>query len=336
MRDMIKYDHSTGEYAFNIAHKIRTDYRSDDDKEVNVNGYLDRMLEATPIYAYDPDGPIEKSDRVITRKAFLNAIANEVSNMDTKTLESFIEDPYTLVDYLINKYTADITTLTSLNDINSVLMYSFIQHWQDVLQSSLDLADSNGYHPIDILIKAFDKYRDNTYYEYDVQKGISSLELKISETSTVFGQMCDKLDLKEPLPNAVFSKIKGKWVVKQDANYLQAAFYFKSLFGHDLDVQYARHHIEAFSKLIVEFYNQSSTASEFFKESKATTALTLLNLANLYNPYIVSGTRKNKLDKSLPIVGVKSVANSIKENVLRNQIHARENADTYINANMEH
>lgn len=128
MRDMIKYDHTTGEYSFNIAHKIRTDYRSDDDKEVNINGYLDRMLEATPIYAYDPDGPIEKSNRIITRKAFLNAIANEVSKMPDDVLENFLRDPYTLFNYLIDKYTNDINTLTQLNDVNSIMMYSFIQH----------------------------------------------------------------------------------------------------------------------------------------------------------------------------------------------------------------
>lgn len=334
MRDMLKYDHTTGEYSFNIAHKIRTDYRSDDDKEVNINGYLDRMLEATPIYAYDPDGPIEKSNRIITRKAFLNAIANEVSKMSDDVLENFLRDPYTLFNYLIDKYTNDIDTLTQLNDVNSIMMYSFIQHWQDVLNDGLNLADTDGYHPVDIIIKAFDKYRDNTYYEYDVQKGITTLELKVSETSTVFGQMCDKLDLKEPLPNAVFDKINGKWEVKKSANYIQASFYFKSLFGFDLDVEEVVNLLESFSISIAEFYNQSKSAKDFFTGDGASTALSLLNRANLYNPYIVSGTRDNKLGKALPIVGVKSVANSIKENVLRNKIHSEENGQRYDVANL--
>lgn len=333
MKDMLRYDMQTGEYHFNIAHKIRTDYRSDDDKEVNISGYLDRILEATPIYAYDPDGPIEKSNRVITRKAFLNAIANEVSNMPDNVLESFLRDPYTLFNYLIDKYTANITP-DQLTNINSILMYSFIQHWQDVLNDSLDLADTDGYHPIDIIIKAFDKYRDNMYYEYDTTEGISTLGLNISETSAIFGQMCDKLDLKEPLPNAVFDKVNGKWIVKKSANYIQASFYFKSLFGFDLEVADVISHLQSFSQLIADFYNQSKQAKDFFREANASIALALLNSANLYNPYIVSGTRDNKLGKALPIVGVKSVANSIRENVLCNRIHSEENAQRYDTAGL--
>jgi hypothetical protein len=101
-----------------------------------------------------------------------------------------------------------------------------------------------------------------------------------------------------------------------------------------LDVEEVVNLLESFSISIAEFYNQSKSAKDFFTGDGASTALSLLNRANLYNPYIVSGTRDNKLGKALPIVGVKSVANSIKENVLRNKIHSKENEQRYDVANL--
>ena len=100
-------------------------------------------------------------------------------------------------------------------------------------------------------------------------------------------------------------------------------------YDEDFDYQRRRHNTQNRTDFL-----RRKQAKDFFREANASIALALLNSANLYNPYIVSGTRDNKLGKALPIVGVKSVANSIRENVLRNRIHSEENAQRYDTAGL--
>lgn len=94
-------------------HKLAEDWitKDQDDREPELNAILGLMLECVPIsrLQYSQFGWTQSPDKLpfehtVVAKAFYDSIQNEFQNMSDENFKLFIENPYSIINYLITKY----------------------------------------------------------------------------------------------------------------------------------------------------------------------------------------------------------------------------------------
>lgn len=353
-KDIIHYNTNTGLYEFNVKHKIRQDYIDTDDKEAELNAMLEIMLQATPICKFNTEGEVEHvfQNRTLNRNALFAAISEELKVMPEDVYINYLSNPYSLLDYLINKY----SNTGAHAELYQNIMHSFIEKWISsegiettfFENSKKQLSESYGFNPLDIFLKSFDKYRVNKYIEYNLSDKTHTLSLALDENSAAYGKLSDYissrlLDLDNPVFKGIFYRDSNN-VIKFNSNVDAETLSEVSdqLFGEHVDVD--QNFIQSFKNAIqqiVDFKNQSKEPffADFLqqlqgKEKRAKHILVILNKINAYNPYIIKGSAKNVLDKALPMIGLSSVAGTIQDQIYRNKIRKEQVNQTYQEANL--
>lgn len=347
LNDIIVYEN--GKYHLKFQQKIRQDWNSEKEgeQEPDANGIIKLLLEATPLYDFSnrTGNSLTGVKRIVstyklTPKVFLDAISNEIESMSEHDLKEFLKDGRYLFEYLRSKYIYSV----SVDGIDyhpttfaENLMYSFTWHWladKKPLYKSFNKQSLAFSHKIyDIILTAFEKYRSNNYIEYDANGNISRFGLKLDETSTFFGRLSDKLStesyrnyLRKYFDTVYDGEFDELFVASQNDLFVKEIFGFQAKYNVIYDSEYS-----LALKAIKQFLDDNATDFEKWCKSNSKTSdiLAAINVANMYNPFSISGTKKSKAGKQLPVMGIRSLANSIRETIIRRKIQDEENTMNY-------
>lgn len=354
-KNLVKYNTDTNKYEFNIKDKVRQDYRDDSEKEAELSSTLEIMLQATPLKKFRSDGSIEEViyNRTLTKTNLFYAINDELNAMSDADYIQYLKDPYYLIEYLVKKYTKDGVHST----LSENVIHSFINEWIHngvnyttfYKNSKNGLTTYSGYNPLDIFLKSFDKFRNNSYIDYDLQNGESILETKVNKNSASYGKLCDfinsrGLNLNNFPKIFIYNKDKNTFSVKNNIDVKDLNSVSRYIFGEQINIKEAeRKSFVDVLELIAKFKSQKSEKNfaEFLnnanknEKSRSQKVLIVLNKINMYNPYSVKGSDKNKLDKALPLIGISSVAGTLQDQIYRNKIRLDEIDEKYRAAGKE-
>lgn len=354
-KDIIHYNTDSGLYEFNVKHDIRNDWKDTDDKEAELNAMLEIMLKATPLCKFNADGEVEDrlNNRTLNRNTLFASISEEINAMPEDAYIGYLENPYSLIDYLVGKY----SNTGAHSELYQNVLHSFLDRWiysdgeaTDFYENSKkQLTEFTGFNPVDIFLKSFDKYRTNTYIDYNLSGTANVLSLSIDENSTAYGKLSDYVssglfDLDNPVFKGIFIRTdSGKYILDANVSEDTLSSVSQQIFGESVDIDAAS--AGAFKEAIqqiVDFKNQTVDAhfSDFLqhyqgKDKRARKILVVLNKINAYNPYSIKGSSKNALGKALPMIGLSSVAGTVQEQIYRNRLRKEKVNQQYQKAGIE-
>lgn len=339
MSDIITYNNKDDKYSLNIKSQIKKDWNDEIDlKEAKLNSLLKILLENTPMYKFNIDGTVDDdfdSKKHLTQQSFFAAFNKMLDNMDPKDYNSYISNPYYILDYMENKYLNSGAHGTLEDNIIHSFMYTWIvspygdsymyEHFKNDGPSSLE------FNPIDIIVRNINKYRINTYIDMKISDkdpnvvDYNVLTLNINDDARLYNRLCDSVSfILKNANNTFFGRFidineDGKWLrIKDNVNLTPV---YKYLFGNDIEVNSSNKHLfENALNTIIDYYNSNSTnLVDYLKGNDIgiKSIKSILNLVNIYNPYAIRGNIEDASKKSLPTVNLRSVAASIREEVYR-------------------
>ena len=350
LSDLLYYDPATQKYSLNIKSNIRRDWTDNiDDKEAEMNSYLETMCKSTPLYRFNSDGSVneEVSNMKLTKNAFFAAMNYELKNMPEEDYEKYIRDPYTLIDYLVRKY----QNSGANHVLEESIMHSFVYTWihdefeySMLYENSIKAAsNSDGFNPLDIIIKNANKFILNNYVEYDLSDGDSTLSITLNENSKIYKRMIDHVDYSiKDMGKAVFKKAinvdsNNKYSISDTVSVEDIQNLARYLFENSLIVTDGNKdaYVEAIEAVLA--YKNSNTQQSFAEyigshDRQRRAIYDILNIANSYNIYAISGAVNNKMDKALPTVGLSTISAAFEENVYKNRMRLQDVANRYTNA----
>lgn len=345
--DLIKYDINTQKYSLVVDSHIRQDWGDNpDDREAELNSLLEIMCKNTILYKFNALGEVEQSydNTSLTKNAFFAAMINEVKSMPEDAYEQYIEDPYTIIDYIVTKY----KNSGAHSKLEENITHSFVYTWlyneygeTDFYKNSLKaLSESTGYNPLDIIIKNTNKFTVNSYMEYDLVEGDSTLTLSTDENSKSYTRLADNIthsinDLELPvLKNIILKDSEGKYYISDDYDISAFEKACKYFFGSNVVVDSSNEIL--FSNALQQIIdyrnlNRDEHFIDFLREksNRSGAILAIMNNINAYNPYSITGAVDNKLGKSLPTIGLTTVASTIEEGVYKNRFRNKQLKDAY-------
>lgn len=334
-KDLLVYYPETDTYGLEVNSYVRRDWYDDDSqKEAQLNSLLKLLLEATPMTRFNLDGTVDYdfvSNKYLTSNSFFYAFDKELKQMSPKEYSTFIDNPYSIIDYLRKKYSNTGGHSTLYENI----IHSFFYKWFEnedgetyFYQHCKEIADKpTGFNPLDIIVKNIGKFGLNTYIETTIDnksktESFNRLSLSIDENSRAYSILCDNitnlLTNNTIIPNGILVKGNGQWYLSSNANIDNIA---KVFFGNDVIINEGNKNnfINAIN-VVINFRNSSSNNLQNYlseNPNEMSFIRTILDNINAYNPYAISGSVNNALDKALPTIGLTTVAGSIKENIYR-------------------
>jgi hypothetical protein len=294
------------------------------------------LVENTTIHDYDG----EKDIRVpLKPKDFIDSSIEIVKEMSHVDYQKMIEDPYYIIDYLINLYFGEKSTFNH-QKFSGNFMKSFINDWfcdedgdlHRIGQYHKNKANA-GHHLYDIIVRSMTKYMSKKYIEYDLDNENYTFDNVPGSYSRAYGQFCDAVNMLDF--SAIFDK-NGK--IRKNVNIDLLA---KELFGryysiyNSEGIETRRNFRDILLPLIFEFKKSNAEKfQDFIKESDAHSILMEeLNYANRFNPFSVSGTVENAAGKPLPVTGLKNVAGDIERNIYELRSRMKKTREIYNNVN---
>ena len=358
---LVKYDPNTKTYSLFVDSKIRRDwYDNDDDREAEFNSLLQLMCQSTPLIKFNANGEFEQAfeNRPLTKTALMASMINEVQNMDEEDYEKYIDNPYYIIDYLVNKYvtgTGPKTNKGAHADLFENVIHSFIYTWINngeetnmYRNSKLMASESSGYNPIDVIVANIGKFNKNTYVEYNLSGEDSLLTLSFENGiaySRLIGninQTAKDLSQQEKAGNIVTNENTKRREINLKIEAEQFTNLCRYFLGSDVEVNNTNEaDFKRLINVILDYFSVSrDTNFQDFIDADTKRKEALLNVIkaiNMYNPFAISGSIDDKLGKSLPTVGLNSVANSIEKQIYKNRYRiAREKATREVTSPLEH
>lgn len=350
LSDFIEYDPNSGSYSLVVHSHVRQDWTDNiDDREAEMNSFLEIMCKNTILYRFNASGEVEAEydNTPLTKNAFFAAMTYEIKNMPEEAYERYIEDPYTLVDYLIDKYKNSGAYSILEENISHSFVYSWLYNefgYTNLYKNSVKaLAESNGYNPLDIIIKNSNKFVINKYIEYDLTSGDSELTLSSDENSISYTRIADHIthsinDLEKSFIRKVIDRDSSdKYFIKDNVNISDIERLCKYFFGTNIFIDDSN--ISLFTNAlqqIVDYRNMNKSESfiDFLRSSprRAEAILSILNNINAFNPYSITGSVNNKLGKALPTIGLTTIAGALEENIYKNRSRNKELKQLYSKA----
>lgn len=331
---LVTFDPDTNMYMYSNVHNLDEDWTTEKEPELNI--ILQLLVENTTIHDYDG----EKDIRVpLKPKDFIDSSIEIVKEMSHVDYQKMIEDPYYIIDYLINLYFGEKSTFNH-QKFSGNFMKSFINDWfcdedgdlHRIGQYHKNKANA-GHHLYDIIVRSMTKYMSKKYIEYDLDNENYTFDNVPGSYSRAYGQFCDAVNMLDF--SAIFDK-NGK--IRKNVNIDLLA---KELFGryysiyNSEGIETRRNFRDILLPLIFEFKKSNAEKfQDFIKESDAHSILMEeLNYANRFNPFSVSGTVENAAGKPLPVTGLKNVAGDIERNIYELRSRMKKTRKIYNNVN---
>ena len=278
MSDIITYNNKDDKYSLNIKSQIKKDWNDEIDlKEAKLNSLLKILLENTPMYKFNIDGTVDDdfdSRKHLTQQSFFAAFNKMLDNMDPKDYNSYISNPYYILDYMENKYLHSGAHGTLEDNIIHSFMYTWIEspygdsymyeHFKNDEPSSLE------FNPIDIIVRNINKYRINTYIDMKISDkdpnvvDYNVLTLNINDDARLYNRLCDSVSfILKNANNTFFGRYidineDSRWLrIKDNVNLTPV---YKYLFGNDIEVNSSNKHLfEDALNTIIDYYKSTST-----------------------------------------------------------------------------
>lgn len=345
--DVISYRPSYG-YSFKIMHKLGEDWitKDQDDREPELNAILKLMLECVPIsrLQYSQFGWTQSPDKLpfehtVVAKAFYDSIQNEFQNMSDEDFKLFIENPYSIINYLITKYNKE-----KIKNKNN-LMHNIVRVWfgngnSTFFRKAFSKSNTIRHIPVDIIVAAFVKYRPKRYVEHINGESATIIEPGFSNTTEIgrIYDFIDNLDIdRDPVFSSLIKKVNGEYVVLANENFIKdplAKYASQLIFGSTYDFSRRTETFKKILEYIATIKTNGSTAETFFKTKQKGgnpnhTLLGELTDALSYVPTAVYGTKETKEGKNVAVFGVSSVANSVEDVVYQSRKRVKRIQDEY-------
>ena len=338
------FEYNDGKYYFKQLHKLAEDWitKDQEDREPELNSMLALILEGVPIYNFNNNIPIPISNRQIVPKAFFHAVGYEIDNMDDKSFEKFIEDPYYIIDYLLTKY-ENGSPINPNNTMRSIVYKLFGSNGikSRFLNNAYNTANDIANHPIDMIVAAFVKYRNRRFHETSTNGIQTEINANV-ENSEDYGRICDDVDqLSLSSYPSLFNNEQVISLNSSENAFYEAQILARKWFGYDYNIE---DNMSSF-ELLLQFVNEAKKSKIKMEkqlqkaingQKGADLLLNQLKISIQYLPNSISGTKDTKEGKAVAVFGVSSVANSIQDNLYRNRQRISKAKSEYSNAKVNH